>query len=135
MLHERIASVAPGDAFFGEELGTSERVWILDPIDGTSFFGRGNPHWRVHVALKVAGRTEVAVVTAPAIGQQWWVSRGRGAFQSYWPRRGDDTQLTVSTTTTTTDAVLDALDDAARAQFPPGSNSRTAEFHLAGARA
>ena len=122
LLHERIAAVAPGDAILGEELGevgTSERVWILDPIDGTSLFSRRDPHWRVHVALVVAGRIEVAVVTAPAIGRQWWASRGRGAFEWSWPRRGDETRLAVTTTTAMEDALLDALDDASRARLPP----------------
>lgn len=122
LLRGEIAAAAPGDAFLGEELGavgTSERVWILDPIDGTSFFGRRDPHWRVQVALEVAGRLEVAVVTAPALGRQWWASRGGGAFESSWPRRGDQTRLAVSTTTAMAQARLDAVDDACRARLPP----------------
>lgn len=123
-LRDEIAEAAPSDAFLGEELGqlgASERVWILDPIDGTSFFCRREPHWRVHVALDVAQQHEVAVVTAPALGLQWWASRGHGAFESRWPRRGRATRLAVSTTANLKDARLDALDDASRARLPGGA--------------
>ena len=121
LLREQLASAAPGDAFLGEELGTlglSARTWILDPIDGTSFFSRGDPNWRVQVALEIDGRLEVGVVTAPAIARQWWASRGEGAFESTWPRSGAATRLTVSATSAMSAAVLDALDDAARARLP-----------------
>jgi len=121
LLQETLADAAPGDAMLGEEfgrLGESERVWILDPIDGTSFFSRRDPNWRVHVALEVAGRTEVAVVTAPALGRQWWAVRAGGAFESSWHRRGEGARLTVSPTATMDRATLDAFDDASRARLP-----------------
>jgi histidinol-phosphatase len=122
MLHDELQRVAPDDAVLGEEFGVvgeSERVWILDPIDGTSFFSRGNPHWRVHVALQIGGRLEVAVVTAPAIGLQWWARRGQGAFESSWPRRGDEKRLEVSTTNAISDALLDADEDEIRTLLLP----------------
>jgi histidinol-phosphatase len=121
LLQETLAAVAPGDALLGEELGrvgASARVWLLDPIDGTTYFVRRDPNWRVHVALEVAGRTEVAVVTAPALGRQWWAVRRGGAFESSWPDRGDGVRMTVSPTATMDDATLDAYDDAARARLP-----------------
>ena len=121
LLQATLADGAPGDAMLGEEfgrLGESERVWILDPIDGTSFFSRRDPNWRVHVALEVAGRTEVAVVTAPALGRQWWAVRAGGAFESSWPRRGDGARLTVSTTATMDHATLAAVHDASQARLP-----------------
>lgn len=46
LLRETLAAARPTDAFLGEEfgcVGESERVWILDPIDGTGFFLRGDP--------------------------------------------------------------------------------------------
>ncbi len=70
LLRDLLAAEVPGDALLGEELGRvgeSDWLWILDPIDGTSFFGRHDANWRVHVALEVAGETQVAVVT----GRQW----------------------------------------------------------------
>src|SRR5436190_18592440 len=53
LLRETLSEARPDDAFLGEELGRlgeSNRIWILDPIDGTSFFSRGDPNWRVQIA-------------------------------------------------------------------------------------
>ena len=125
LLRKTLSAARPDDAFLGEELGrlgASDRVWVLDPIDGTSFFGRRDPNWRVHVALQVRGTTELAVVTAPALRRRWWAARGGGAFESSWPRADDPARrLRVSTTAVLADAVLEALDDGSRARLPPGA--------------
>jgi histidinol-phosphatase len=121
LLRESIGSAVPEDALLGEELGRlgdSERVWILDPIDGTSFFSRRDPNWRVHIAFQASARTEVAVVTAPALGRQWWAARGSGAFESSWPRLGDEVRLSVTSTSIVSEAVLDAVDDDSRGRLP-----------------
>jgi histidinol-phosphatase len=121
-LRETLSQARPHDAFLGEELGRvgdSDRVWILDPIDGTGFFSRGNPNWRIHIALEVDGTTEVAVVVSPALRRCWWATRGGGSFESSWPRRQGGTRpLHVSTTATLEDALLDALDDDSRSRLP-----------------
>jgi histidinol-phosphatase len=123
LLRETLSQARPGDAFLGEEFGrlvASDRVWVLDPIDGTAFFSRGDPNWRVHVALQLRGTTEVAVVASPALRRCWWATRGGGSFESSWPRRdGETRRLAVSTTATLQDAALAALDDAGRARLPP----------------
>jgi histidinol-phosphatase len=122
LLRDTLLEARPEDAFLGEEfgqLGESDRVWILDPIDGTGFFTRGDPNWRIHVALEVQGTTEVAVVTSPALRRCWWATRGGGSFESSWPRDECTTRrLQVSTTSTLADAVLDALDDESRDRLP-----------------
>jgi fructose-1,6-bisphosphatase/inositol monophosphatase family enzyme len=89
LCRETLAAARPEDALLGEELGQlgkCDRIWIIDPVDGTSFFSRRDPNWRVHVALEVAGSIEVAVVTAPALRRCWWATRGGAAFESSWPR-------------------------------------------------
>ena len=125
LLRETLSGARPEDAFLGEELGQlgrSDRVWILDPIDGTAFFQSGDPNWRLHIALEVQGTTEVAVVTAPALRRCWWATRGGGSFESSWPREDSRTRrLQVSTTSMLADAVLDALDDESRARLPPSA--------------
>lgn len=121
LLRQMLTSGAPGDALLGEEfglLGTSERRWILDPIDGTAFFLRNDPNWRVHVALEVEEQTEAAVVTAPALGRQWWATRGGGTYESSWPRDGNAERLRVSTTSSLTGALLDAIDSDSRNRLP-----------------
>ncbi|WP_433010919.1 inositol monophosphatase family protein [Kribbella sp. CA-294648] len=122
LIRETLSVARPDDALLGEELGrlgASERAWIIDPIDGTAFFSRRDPNWRVHIALEVAGSIEIAVVAAPALGRCWWATRGGGAFESSWPRVDDDAKrLEVSSTSVMADARLNALDDASRARFP-----------------
>jgi len=116
LFRETLSAARPEDALLGEELGQlgeSDRVWIIDPIDGTSFFSRRDPNWRVHIALEVAGSTEIAVVTAPALRRCWWATRGGGSFESSWPREeAESKRLEVSTTSMLAGAWLDALDDA-----------------------
>ena len=122
LIRETLSAARPGDALLGEELGqlgASDRVWIIDPIDGTSSFSRRDPNWRVHLALEVAGSIEIAVVTAPALQRCWWSTRGGGSFESSWPREdAEPRRLQVSTTSTLADARLDAVDDASRARLP-----------------
>jgi histidinol-phosphatase len=122
VLRESLASACPGDSFLGEELGRigeSDRVWVLDPIDGTGLFSRGDPNWRIHVCLHVHGVPQVAVVISPALGACWWATRGGGAFESSWPRTPARTRaLAVSTTSVLAEAALEALDDESRARLP-----------------
>ncbi|HEY3441634.1 MAG TPA: inositol monophosphatase family protein [Paludibaculum sp.] len=75
----------PGDGLLGEEgtdrPGTSGRRWIIDPIDGTRDFVRGNRLWCNLLALEVDGVVEVGVVTFPALQTQYWAVRGEGAWR------------------------------------------------------
>jgi len=83
LVRDRLAGARPGDAIVGEELGGSgegPRRWIIDPIDGTKNYVRGIPVWATLLALEVAGRVEVGVVSAPALNRRWWANRGGGAF-------------------------------------------------------
>jgi histidinol-phosphatase len=77
-----VASSGRGDGVLGEELGdaSGDTTWIVDPIDGTKNYVRGIPVWATLLALVRRGSTEVAVVSAPALGRRWWAVRGGGAF-------------------------------------------------------
>ncbi|WP_127782960.1 inositol monophosphatase [Rhodococcus sp. X156] len=124
LLRECLSAVCPGDALLGEEHGQegeSERLWILDPIDGTGFFSRGDPNWRIHVALEIGGVTALAVVTSPALGTRWWAVRDGGAFEAAWPRVGGEVRrLSVSATSRVAEAALDALASPGRDRLPAG---------------
>ena len=88
LIRTRITERFPSDAVVGEEFGTSgvgQRTWIVDPIDGTSYFATGNPNWRIHIALQLDERIELAVVVSPAPGWRWWAQRGAGSYESTWP--------------------------------------------------
>jgi histidinol-phosphatase len=88
MIRDHLASARPGDSVLGEEggpsyeaaAGPSSRLWIVDPIDGTSNFVRGVPIWGALIALTIDGRPEVSVVSAPALGRRWWAATGHGAW-------------------------------------------------------
>lgn len=75
--------LAPDDHVLGEEHGGTTprgRRWIVDPIDGTENFSRGNPVWATLVARETNGQVDVAVIDAPALDRRWWAARGSGAF-------------------------------------------------------
>ncbi|MCA4910492.1 MAG: inositol monophosphatase, partial [Methylobacterium sp.] len=76
-----IAEAFPGDAVMGEEQGggASERLWIIDPIDGTANFARGDRQWCVSIGFVLNGRPELGLIHAPALGEMWLARRGGGA--------------------------------------------------------
>jgi histidinol-phosphatase len=80
-IREMIAHRFPDDAVTGEEHGTGagERVWIVDPIDGTRNFADGVPIWATLLALQVGGRSELGLIAAPALDERYEAIRGQGA--------------------------------------------------------
>ena len=83
-VRRRLQDEFPEHGILGEEFGTATDgttvSWILDPIDGTHNFMRGIPLFATLLAAQREGVTEVAVISAPALGQRWFASRGGGAF-------------------------------------------------------
>ncbi|MBB6118793.1 histidinol-phosphatase [Nocardiopsis algeriensis] len=79
-----LSRARPRDAVVGEEYGrtgNSDRVWVIDPIDGTKNYVRGVPVWATLIALMEGDRTVVGVVSAPALQRRWWASLGGGTWQ------------------------------------------------------
>jgi len=73
----------PRDAMLGEEFGhtgSSQRCWVIDPIDGTKNFVRGVPVWATLIGLMDEDEAIAGVVTAPALGRRWWAARDGGAW-------------------------------------------------------
>jgi myo-inositol-1(or 4)-monophosphatase len=66
------------------------RVWMIDPIDGTSAFLRHNPEWTVSAALVENGVPVLGLVYAPAKDEMFRAMRGRGAFLNDEPIRTSD---------------------------------------------
>ena len=58
----------------------STRRWIVDPLDGTTNFLHGLPHWAVSIALEHKGEIVAAVVFDPAKDELYTAERGDGAF-------------------------------------------------------
>jgi histidinol-phosphatase len=82
MIRERLAERFPDDAILGEEqglVGDSDRVWIVDPIDGTKNFAAGIQIWATLIALARGGAPVVGVAAAPALGERYAAAKGSGA--------------------------------------------------------
>lgn len=89
-LRDDLTKARPGYAFLMEESGSSGAEnwtwrWLVDPLDGTSNFLHGIPHWSISVGLERRhddGSTEVVagVVYAPASDEMFWAEKGSGAF-------------------------------------------------------
>jgi myo-inositol-1(or 4)-monophosphatase len=72
----------PHHGFLGEESGAQagdDYVWIIDPLDGTTNFLHGFPHFGVSIALKYKDRLDQAVVFDPCRSELFTASRGGGA--------------------------------------------------------
>lgn len=79
---EIIRRAYPGHAILGEETGLHEGddfQWIVDPLDGTTNFIHGMPHFAVSIALKHRDKIEQAVIFDPIRNELFTASRGNGA--------------------------------------------------------
>ncbi|ARN83457.1 3'(2'),5'-bisphosphate nucleotidase CysQ [Methylocystis bryophila] len=85
-LQQGAKAILPEAGWLSEESADNperlERDWlfIVDPIDGTTAFLRGDPRWCVSLALIDKGRPVVGVVHAPALDHTFLALRGGGAF-------------------------------------------------------
>jgi len=79
----------PGDGVLGEEGARVEsrsgRRWIIDPIDGTRDFVRGNPLWANLIGLEADGEVVAGVVHLPMLGFLYSAGRGGGAYRNDSP--------------------------------------------------
>lgn len=83
VIRTEISRRYPGHAILGEEeglQGSAEEVWIIDPLDGTSNYLRGIPHYAVSIAYTAGGRVEHGVIYDPVRDEMYTASRGEGAF-------------------------------------------------------
>ncbi|MDX1381721.1 MAG: inositol monophosphatase family protein [Xanthomonadales bacterium] len=99
---KEIRRVHPDHAILGEEggaQGDGDIVWVIDPLDGTSNYLHGIPHYAVSIAQQVKGRTEHAVVYDPMREELYTASRGSGAYMN-------DHRLRVSPRTSLDGAIL-----------------------------
>jgi len=75
ILHTRLTAPFPSYGWLGEEHADTaerlacERVWVVDPIDGTREYLQGIPEYAISIALVVAGRPALGVVHNPATSE------------------------------------------------------------------
>ncbi len=89
-IREELEKARPGYGFLMEESGASGSEswtwrWVVDPLDGTTNFLHGIPHWAISIGLQRRlpdGATEIScgMIYAPASGEMFWAEKGSGAF-------------------------------------------------------
>jgi myo-inositol-1(or 4)-monophosphatase len=88
MLCDRLGRLLPEAGWLSEETAdaparlAADRVWVVDPIDGTRDYLRGRSGWCVSVALVEHGQPVIGVLDAPARREVWTASAGGGAFRN-----------------------------------------------------
>ena len=86
LLHKHL--LRDGDGWLSEESENdparldAERVWVVDPIDGTRAFMAGREDWTISAALVVAGRPVAAALYAPVTRELFLATAGGGATRN-----------------------------------------------------
>jgi myo-inositol-1(or 4)-monophosphatase len=85
IVREELAKARPDYGFLGEEGGAragtdKSHRWIVDPLDGTTNFLHGIPHFAVSIALERGGAIVAALTYNPANDELFVAERGKGAF-------------------------------------------------------
>jgi 3'(2'), 5'-bisphosphate nucleotidase len=99
LIVSRLTQEFPGDAILSEELpddgsrSARSRVWMVDPIDGTRDFIRGEAGYVVMIGLCLDGRPALGAVAHPSTGVVWSGVVGQGA----WREQADGTRIPVTT--------------------------------------
>ena len=103
LIVSRLQAMFPEDGLLGEEgankSSANGRKWIIDPLDGTRDFVRGNGLWGVLMALEVDGDVKAGICHFPVLGRTYTASKGGGTFCN-------DQPIHVSSITDVTRAVL-----------------------------
>ena len=85
ILREELAKARPGYGFLGEEGGHIDgadktHTWIVDPLDGTTNFLHGIPHFAISIGLKRDENIVAGLVYNPVTDELFTAERGKGAF-------------------------------------------------------
>ena len=86
-IREELMAARPSYGFLGEEGAAIEgedptRRWIVDPLDGTTNFLHGLPHWAVSIALEHKSQVVAGVVYDPVKDEMFYAEKGQGAFMN-----------------------------------------------------
>jgi len=123
-LRATIERAFPQDGILGEEEdekpGTSQRRWIIDPVDGTYSFVHGVPLFAVLIGLEISGESVLGVINLPAINEMVYAARGLGCFWNDGPAR-------VSATQSLSEALLLATDFGTCEQYGFGPGAQALE--------
>jgi myo-inositol-1(or 4)-monophosphatase len=103
-IREMLTEARPTYGFLGEEGGAKAgedptRRWIVDPLDGTTNYLHGMPHWAVSIALEHKGQIVAGVVHDPVKDETFYAEKGEGAWLN-------DSRLRVSARSRLTDCLF-----------------------------
>jgi myo-inositol-1(or 4)-monophosphatase len=83
-LRKELERTRPEYGFLGEEGGETKgdgrNRWIADPLDGTTNFLHGVPHFAISLALERDGEVIAGVIYQPISDELFWAEKGNGAF-------------------------------------------------------
>ncbi|MGB0797811.1 MAG: inositol monophosphatase family protein [Planktomarina sp.] len=87
ILKEELMGARPTYGWLAEEAGETAgkdptRRWIVDPLDGTTNFLHGLPHWAVSIALEHKGEIIAGVIYDPSKDECFFAEKGQGAFMN-----------------------------------------------------
>jgi myo-inositol-1(or 4)-monophosphatase len=85
ILKEELMGARPTYGWVAEEGGEAAgqdptRRWIVDPLDGTTNFLHGLPHWAISIALEHKGNVVAGVIYDAAKDEMFWAEKGEGAW-------------------------------------------------------
>lgn len=84
VIRQHLLQARPDYGFLGEEGepadGNGTHRWIVDPLDGTTNFMHGLPHFAISIALENAGDIVAGLILNPATDELFWAEKGSGAF-------------------------------------------------------
>ena len=91
-IREQLRDMFPDDGINGEEYGKRDvasngRLWLVDPIDGTTNFSKGIPVFCVSIALQVDKQTVVGAIYDPNRQELFSAQRGHGAWLNGRPMK------------------------------------------------
>ena len=109
---EQIQTTWPSHGIFGEETGrtnlSSDYLWIIDPIDGTTSYVHQQPFYSVSIALQHLGKTICGAVYLPALNELFFADSTSGAFLNQQSIKVSSTDLLVNSVMATGFACLRA---------------------------
>ena len=87
VIREDLMAARPSYGFLGEEGKEIDgedptRRWVVDPLDGTTNFLHGLPHWAVSIALEHKGQIVAGVVYDPLKDEMFYAEKGQGAWMN-----------------------------------------------------
>jgi len=87
ILRDELRGARPTYGWLGEEGGEEPgddptRRWIVDPLDGTTNFLHGLPHWAISIALEHKGQIVSGVVYDPCKDEMFYAEKGAGAWMN-----------------------------------------------------